>query len=298
MQKIKQQIERIERWREAFTDSTTGINTTVDDLLWKYAAYEMTVKIVKLTDERLDQGAALNQILFDLMRDGFWANLLIGTRRLLDKGSLKGPQGVYSIRSVVNDVRNSRSWLNRQMFVEHVKRAEYDLGRLQQENHKKLVVANGPIWGDKKLIMSLTAHKQFDELSGVTPQNRSRDDIIDDTIFTKIEARLAELENVADHTSTHVVHSGNVESRSIKKMLQNFDVRDARKTLKQLKEVSNLVGIWFANTASGDLATYLGDKFEALDQPMALHSDIAKLETHWAIIEQEIASWNICAKDL
>lgn len=298
MQKLEGQIERIRRWREAFNDDTTGIHKTVQDLLWNYAAFQTTVQIVRLASEQQDEGATPNQMLFNLICEGYWSNLLLGTRRLLDNDALKGPKGVYSIRSVVKDVEVSRGWLNRKMYVEKVQNAEYDNMRLRLETDRDLATANVPVWTSNELGLSDAAHKYFDELSGVAPPNRSSDDLIDPAIFIKIEARLASLDKIADHATTHVAHSGNEESRNIKKELENFGTQEARAALKQLKEVSTLIGVWFANEGSAGLATFLGDQFEGLDQPIVRSSDIQKLEEHWQAMDSEIAKWNISAEKL
>lgn len=298
MEKLKGQIERIKRWQEAFRDETTGIRATVQDLLWSYAAFQTTVQIVHLASERQDEGATLNQMLFNLIREGYWSSLLIGARRLLDNHALKGPQGVYSIRSVVSDVRASRSWLNRKIYVENVHEAEYDNKRLRLEMDKELAARKGAVWASRELNNSDAAHRCFDELSGKAPSERSSDDLIDLAVFDRIEARLASLDKLADHATTHLAHSGNLESRRIKKPLEGFGIQEARATLKQLKEVSTLVGVWFANEGSGDLAGFLGDQFEGLDQPIVRSSDMQRLEQHWQAVESEIAEWNISGEEL
>jgi hypothetical protein len=298
LQKSQGQIERIKRWQEAFRDETTGIHTTVQDLLWNFAAFQTTVHIVHLASERQGDGATLNQMLFNLIHEGYWSSLLLGTRRLLDNDALKGKKGVYSIRSVVNDVKASRDWLTRKTYVEIVHGAEYDNSQLRLEMDRKLAAGNGPNWGSKELTKSDAAHRCFDELSGKGPQDRSSDDLVEPIIFDRIEKRLAALDYIADHATTHFAHSGNVESRHIKKALEGFDIHQARSTLKQIKEVSTLVGVWFANEGSGDLATFFGDKFEGLDQPIVSSSDIEKLEQHWQAMDGEIATWTIRAEEL
>ncbi len=292
MQKLEDQIERIKRWQEAFRDDTTGIHKTVQDLLWNYAAFQTTVQIIHLASERQDEGAALNQMLFNLIREGYWSSLLLGTRRLLDNHALKGPKGVYSIRSVVNDVKGSRGWLNRKIYVEKVHRAEY--GELDNE----LASKNGPAWVIRERNKSDAAHRCFDELCGKAPPDRASDDLIDPAIFVRIETRLASLDKITKHVNTHVAHSGNKESRGTGRSLENFDIHEARSTLKQLKEVSTLVGVWFANEGGAGLATFLGDQFEGLDQPIVRSSDIQKLEQHWQAMDSEIAKWKISAEDL
>lgn len=298
MQRSKQQIERIARWREAFCDDATGIHKTVQDLLWNYAAFRTTVKIVRLANERRGEKAPLNQMLFNLISEGYWSSLLLGTRRLLDKAPLSGPMGVYSIRSVVNDVEASRGWLSRKLYVEKVQHAEYDIEGLRQEEHEKRVAAKGGVvWGNPELIRSDAAHRDFDTLSDVSPSHRSPDDLIDPAIFARIETRLTALDRIAEHVSTHVAHAGNKESR-VNKLLENFDIRDALDTLRQLKEVADLTGVWFANEGGAGLATFLGDQFEGLDQPVVRSAEIEKLEEQWQEMDRDIANWSISAEDL
>lgn len=297
MQKLERHVERIERWREAFCDETTGIRKSVEDLLWNYAAFQTTVQIVHLASERHDESANLNQMFFNMISEGYWSSLLLGTRRLLDNTAVKGEAGVYSIRAVVKDVEASRCWLNRKIYVEHLHGAEYDLERLREEQHNKLVATQGPVWASRDLINSEQAHRYFDELSGVTQPDRCTGDLIDPAIFAKINTRLAGLEGIVDYVNTHVAHAGNKESRQ-SKTLENFDIQDARTTLKKLKEVSTLVGVWFANEGSGDLATSLDDQFEGLDRPIVSSADIQKLENHWETIEKEIAGWRVRVEEL
>jgi len=295
---LTQYDQRIAAWRDAFQDETTGIHRTIQDLLWNYAAFRTTVRIVRLANEKGGARPPLNQMIFNVVSEGFWSGLLLGTRRLLDKAPINGPKGVYSIRSVVSDVGASRGWLNRQIYVEKVLNAPYDLDRLLQEQHDSLVAAKGrPVWGDPELMKSEAAHRHFDVLSGVSPSERSPGDLISPTVLAKIEARLADLDRIAEHVSSHVAHAGNKQSRQNKE-LGDFDIRDAQETLRRLKEVADLVGIWFANEGGAGLATYLGDQFDGLDHAVVDTDDLADLEEQWRLIDREIAGWSIRPEDL
>lgn len=295
---VTQYDQRIAAWRDAFQDETTGIHRTIRDLLWNYAAFRTTVRIVRLANEKRGTRPPLNQMIFNLVSEGFWSSLLLGTRRILDKAPINGPKGVYSIRSVVNDVGASRGWLNRQIYVEKVLNAHYDLDRLLQEQHDSLVAAKGrPVWGDPELMKSEAAHQHFDVLSGVSPSQRSPGDLISPTVLAKIETRLSDLDQIAAHVSSHVAHAGNKQSRQ-DKGLGDFDIRDAEKTLRRLKEIPDLVGVWFANEGGAGLSTYLGDQFDGLDHAVVDTADLADLAEQWRLIDREIAGWSIRPEDL
>lgn len=295
---MTQYDQRIAAWRDAFQDETTGIHQTIQDLLWNYAAFRTTVRIIRLANEKGGARPPLNQMIFNLVSEGFWSGLLLGTRRLLDKAPINGPKGVYSIRSVVSDVGASRGWLTRQIYVEEVLNAHYDLDRLLQEQYDSLVAAKGrPVWGDPELMKSEAAHRHFDTLSGVSPSKRNPGDLISPTVLAKIEARLADLDRIAEHVSSHVAHAGNKQSRQNNE-LGDFDIRDAQETLRRLKEVADLVGVWFANEGGAGLATYLGDQFDGLDHAVVDTSELADLAEQWRLIDREIAGWTIGPEDL
>ena len=292
------QTERIAAWKQAFRDETTGIHKTVRDLIWNYAAFRTTIRIVRLGNERREETPRLNQMLFELISDGYWSSLLVGIRRLLDKGPIRGPRGVYSIRSVVNDVAEARTWLTRQKYIEEVLEARYNLGPMREEQHQRLTAAKGAVvWGDPDLFRSEIAHEQFDFLSGVLPSNRRSDDLIDPAVLARIEVRLASLDTIGDHVNSHLAHAGNSESRQ-GRTLANFDIRGAQQALRELKQISDLTGAWFANEGGGGLATFIGDQFEGLDKPLVDSDDIAHLAEHWREIDREVANWSIAPRDL
>jgi len=289
---------RIETWREAFRDETTGIQKTVDDLLWNYAAFRTAIRVVFLANQKGGNRPPINQMMFDLIANGYWSSLLLGVRRLLDKGQLKGDQGVYSIRAVLNDIMACRAKLTRRVYVEVLHDCRYDLVKLEAEHWNTLKAANGrAVWVDRSLSLSQTAHQQFDFLSQTTADSRSPDDRISVDIFNRLEARLAALDKISEHVSSHLAHAGNRESRQ-GKLLDEYDIRDSREILKELVRVVDLVGVWFANEGGVGLATYIGDQFEGLDSALVAPEDMPDLQENWQIICRDVETWHVEADDL
>lgn len=291
--------ERIARWRDAFRDDTTGIHKTLDDLVWNYAAFRTAIRIVRLANEKRTSEPPINQMMFDLISNGYWSSLLLGIRRLVDDSSgINGRRGVYSLRAVIKDIEACRPSITRRVYVEWVCEAKYDLNLLRKEQWENVKAAAGkPTWGDPILPKSEWSHRHFDFLSGVSEDNRTPDDLIDTAVLSRVEARLATLDIIAGHVSSHVAHAGNRESRDGKE-LDSFEIRDAREALKELKQVADLVGIWFANEGGAGLATFLGDQFEGLDKPLIASADLEELETQWLEIDRDVASWSITAEQL
>lgn len=291
-------VQRIKSWKEAFTDETTGIHQTISDMLWNFAVFRTANRIVFLENTKRRDEFRLNQIFFETLKQGYWYGFLAGTRRLLDRGNLNGHRGVYSLRSVLNDIKVCIPWLTREVYIKHVCDAEYDLEGLRQADYEALVAAkSSAYWGDPRIAISEYAHKYFDELSDTDESNRSPNDTINPDIFERIEQRLAQLDGISDHVSTHLAHAGNLASR-VNKGLDEFDLRDAEKTLQELKIIADLTGLWFARNVSGPLAHFNGNKFYGLDQPMIQTSEIKDLEDHWLQIENTIDSWQLTRDEL
>lgn len=296
--------KRISNWKVAFTDNATGIVSAIDAMLWDYAAFQTAIKIVNLASQhqRVEHqdgdGPSLNHMLFELFAKGYWASLLLGARKLLDPHPLVGPRGVYSLRAILNDVKACQPILTRRIYVEHLRMCCYDLDALRQKNWEALKAAAGkPTWSDRALALSESSHRDFDFLSGVKEADRHETDLIDPAVLNSLEKRLAELDRISDHASTHIAHAGNAESR-LGKALEGFDIRDAREVLKALKEIGDLLGLWFANGEISTLAVFQGNQFEGLDIAAVLKADMPELDANWDLIDQDIESWRLRPEDL
>jgi hypothetical protein len=293
---------KISAWQKAFKDERSGITKSVDDLIWRYATFRTAIRIVRYSNERGDGGIPLNQMIFDMMADGYWQSLLIGTRRLIDPASLSGPDGVYSIRSVLRDVSDIRHKITRKVFIEEVKGLPYDISDLAHHHAEELRRAsreNPPraIWGDPRLTMYQYAQHDFDFLSGKAPADRNKNDLIRPEVFESIERRLVVLDPIYRHVNKHLAHAANEQSR-LGHELEDFGIREAREVLRTLKTTATLIGGWFANEGSAGLATFQGDLFEGLDKPVIDRNGIALLEQNWQEIDAEVASWKIEYEDL
>lgn len=292
-------LQHIAGWRAAYNDDTTGVLVTIEAMLWDHAAFMTAIKIANLANQlqratETGSGALrVNSMLFELLAKGYWSTLLIGARRLLDREMISGRRGVYSLRSILRDVRACQPKLTRRVYIECVRECRYDLEVLRQENHAALEAAGTrPIWGNPALTQSEISHKDFDLLSGVNEADRSAVDLIDLAVLDRIEGRLLDYDRISRHVNTHIAHAGNAESR-VGKGLDQFDIREARNLLKSLKEVGDLVGTLFANGGISTLASYQGKQFEGLDTAAILKKDIQTLDENWRLLFLDIESWTV-----
>ncbi len=289
-------LPRIASWRTAFSDGTTGIHKTLDDLLWQYASFRTVIKIVSIANQKRDPDRPpLNQMVFEMISDGYWSRLLLGVRRLVDPAAISGRDGVYSLASVLCDIKACGHRITRQIYVSSVWDANPDLDHLEAIHWDELREAaklGKAVWGDPELLRSRMAHDHFDFLSGTTAATRSSDDVLDVAIIEVIQGRLEKFRDITKHVDSHLAHAGNLQSRS-GKLLEAFEIRDARACLKELKELSDLVGMWFGRASGAGLATFIGNQFEGLDSPMIGPERMGDLESVWQEIDNDISTWHL-----
>ncbi|WP_187968147.1 hypothetical protein [Aquibium microcysteis] len=290
--------DRILLWRQAFQDCEMGINNSVSEMLWDFAAFRSIVSAIRFSNQYREKSPPINGMLFEMISNGYWYKLLMGIRRLLDRAPLHGPKGVYSLRSVVGDIQSCRDRLTRQVYVERVWGARGTIDDLREDHERKLrSVSGAPIWGNPEIRKHECSQRFFDELSSVSEDRRASNDYIDENVFLRLERRLSRMDEIAEHVNSHIAHAGSAKSRE-GKTLQNFNLDHARDAIKELKQVADFIGIYFACEHSGDLPVFQGDQFEGLDRALVSASDIEKLRDEWVQIGRDIASWSLTAREL
>lgn len=284
-------LDRIDRWKVAFEDKENGIKAVLAEMVWDFAAFDMAAEIVRINYDEAPSRGRLNRTLFDLLRQGYWAKMLINSRRLLEAESLNGKYGVYSLRSVLNDVEAALPKLSRKIYVEHLCQAEYDLARLEHEQDMRLR-AEGVVWGDPALTKSRYAHDNFDKICGICSTDRSSDDRPQLNFLSDVKSQINSLDDLVQYVNKRVAHSASIESRR-GVSLPEFDLSKAKDALRVLFEAANYLGGLFANTGMGGLAYSFHDQFEGLDVAMVSNDQLNKLRERWARFEAEVHDWSV-----
>lgn len=292
--------ESIARWKHAFNKDENSIQSTLLSLAWNYASYHSIVRAANLHPD-VDGKKELNGLLFELLRSGYWAGTLLAIRKVTDRGPLRGPRGVVSLRSIARDVESEQRRFTRRAFVEDVAGAPYDYEEVERASWKYLAkhATGKAVWIPRELdpYPSIHRHAQFDYLSGVDASSRSETDLIRPEIFQRIEVRLSALDVIADHATIHFAHAATDESR-VGRGLHSFATTDAMNALKQLAEIAELMGRWFANSGVGDvLAVPQFDQFAYLDRPILPTADSTEPRRLWDEIASQTAQWSQIADE-
>lgn len=119
--------------------------------------------------------AAQSGLLAHFLDQGYVATQVLAIRRLLD-----GRKDVFSLRRLLDDLTNHRKLITRENYVCHDGLPfDSEAWQLQAQG------VEAQIWGIQapslhKFFASRLRHEMFDRLSGVTPDARQREDLINE----------------------------------------------------------------------------------------------------------------------
>lgn len=285
--------ERAEAWKHAFEGDEQAILPTLVNFAWNYAAFTTVVQLVRQAEEDNEGRKKLNSMVLDLLAGGYWANAILAIRRLVDRGPFNGRRGVNSLWALIQDIKANRDNLTRAVYVETIAGLPYNFEEIR-EKYWEFIMAQpaGGVHVPQEFWYepSEQRHEEFDWLSGVAPEDRAPTDLVREDVFTRLEARLGPLDEVADHATIFFAHAATEASRQ-GRVLDRWGLNEAKQSLQQVAEVAEFVGRWFCFTGIGDIMpTPQYDQFEFLDQPF-WRGDRAVLQEHWDAFGEEVGRW-------
>ncbi|HGM6373748.1 TPA: hypothetical protein ACKP8M_001359 [Stenotrophomonas maltophilia] len=285
--------EKIAAWKNALDGDANSVSQALSHLAWNIAAFSSIGEAIREAPET--EGAKkINGMMIDLLVEGFWGSTMQAIRRLVDKAHpLYGRNGVCSLGAILSDVRAVRNRITRRVYVEQIAELPYNYEEVRRR-HEEYAWQQGPgaFWVPREFHYEISEqrHAEFDWLSGTTPGTSSDADVIQESIFDRLDARLARLDGVVEHATLHYAHAATEASRN-GRVLDQWGLDDAKAALKELYEVAELIGRWFCFSGVGMLLpTPQFDQFEHLDQPL-LQGSRASLDALWNAFDEETQRW-------
>lgn len=289
-------LERIAEWKRIFDTEENAITKALNRMAWNVAAYSCLVEVVEQAPT-VGGEKQLNGLLLDMVATGFWSGTMQGIRRLVEKERIRGLRSVCSLGGLIDDIRASRGKLTRRVYVSDIAGLEYNylLTAAAREAYSKDQIQQGnpSFWTPLKLDdeYSRKRHAEFDWLSGTTPGTSTPDDLIRNEIFDMLEARLRRSLSVVEHVNVEIAHAATDASRQ-GRVLERWGLSDAKKAIRDLAELANVVGNWFCYSGTGTLVPLPQyDQFEHLDVPLYT-GDRARLQEVWNEFDRESQQWH------
>ena len=189
-------------WLE--TDEHHAIWQVISSMVW-HDVYFRT--LAALADRNHDSGIH-NSLVSEAIVTGYFATQVLSIRRLMDKR-----KDVISLPCLLKDLRRHLRFFTRENFV-GFDGLPYDYEAAQQRVRlRHLAQGGGPFWGERSgpdaHSPAARAHKQFDRLTGVRPENRRRDDRLPKRIIETLDDWLKEdvIDEIVKWSHTFLAHA-------------------------------------------------------------------------------------------
>jgi hypothetical protein len=196
-------------WYEFAPDNPNTIEGQIMNMMFHDLTYRSTTS-VRGSISSDTKVAARSDTLAYLIDTGYLANQVLAVAKLVDKRP-----DVISVRRLLKDIKKKRKVLTREIYV-----AGFG-DPYNREAWRENVDESDPsvgIWGLQapglsRWLYSYDAHKRFDQLAGVSLEQRTRDDLIRPVIFDRIDswlsiAEIKQLKTLRDNFFAHALKHG------------------------------------------------------------------------------------------
>ncbi len=276
LQDLRNKMEEWENW--LYKDDVSSIWHQIDRMLHNHAAFKFINEGRRLFIEaEMKNLSANNYLLNNVINDGYIATQTMAIRRLIEKKQNKDDRQPISIKRLVSDIKSHRNLLTRENYVafdglpydyESARYRFYEQEQIFQDGKVACVPQNGPLACDK----SEELHENFDQLAGITAENRNRKDKINQGVFSKIDKYLnkqafADISHFADKMIAHAADQISRETIPNKEL--EVTLRKLETCHKILCQISKSITFQLLPQidAMVPMVDDADDIFEHLDQP-------------------------------
>ena len=248
--------------------------------------------------------SAQNALLANFIDRGYVLGQVIALRKLVEKNPSDKKKGVVTLRRLLDDLRAHRHLLTREIYVAH-DGLPYDYEEVERqwwEQHfanrssSGVTVSSISTTGSGAFDTSKRSHQQFDRLSGVKPEDRSRTDCISESVFDTLDRWIKEsgASTIIDMGNKFLAHAADSVSRASVSLdrfgLTMDQIAAAHRAFVRVAQAIS-VSILDDSCHVGVVAVPQHDQFENLDFPYVDTEALPVLHQHWDTYTTERDGW-------
>jgi len=241
----------------------------------------------------------MNGMMHDLFDRCFFDTQLLRIRRLTDSYPLTGPKGVFSLRSLLKDMKKCSNLMTREsLFAVEGLEYDYEVVRKQEAEYfaQHGIAGSGALFIPNNLCPELVEkrHREIDALAGVDKSMRRPEDIINIRVFnyliTKIDTAVKDINMRVDK---YIAHATTPESRTYNNAEEtSLTLGHLWDTTKTICQVANFVDTYLLSRSSHSfLPTPQYNQFKYIDKPLISANNIEILSEKWHKFHKETDLW-------
>ncbi len=264
--------EKLKRWKTCLSDQDDchSIYNQLTNLFWDRTVYRTFNEARRLSEETNDPSTGLQGTIIDLLDRNFMDSQAIAIRRLTDVSSKNIDKEVYSLRRLIDEIKDNTNFYTRENYV------CYD----------GISFDNAP--GDDHHVESFRCSRQtrYDYLSGKDKNSRSRHDKLSSTVFDAMKKEIEEdfgiTKEVRLYVDKWVAHAADPKNRTKHvNVLDNISLQKLDECYQALIRIGKRVELLIDEFLLCDVPTPQFDQLENWDKPIIITKDLDVLKEYW-----------------
>jgi len=280
---VEELRKKREEWRKCLADKDpNSILHQMLRMIDEAIAFRIIIEARKHTSKNKNGEPKLNILIHRLIDKGFLCVQATAIRRLIDHSPLEGKKGVFSLYSLLEDIKKHiRLFTRENIFaaegleydVEAVKSKFYEYARKQPGGR----VLNPPSCFDWYKLEE--RHKIIDQLSNVSKENRKPNDTVHKEYLEHLQNYLKEhCQKFIEIVNKYIAHAATPVSRKEiiykdkkDKDIDNVDLGNLWEAQKAICKVARFIDhylLYLDSLPSILVPTYTFDYLEHIDKPL------------------------------
>ena len=274
-------IFRVKRvnWNNWLFEDSLSISNQIRYMLWKDAIFRTFNEARRMTINRESESLGFNGSLLHLLDEGFLVSQVMAIRRLTDRNFYDPKKGVLSVPRLIDDILSNIDIFTRENYVSY-DGSKYEGLSIETDGIDKWIP-----WKKK--------HENFDTLSNVSPQNRSRTDRVNKYVFIKLNKELKICENLRTYANKFIAHASDPIGRlKLTENQKKVTLNKLDQCYKTIIRVSSFIGvIVLYEHELGRVPTPQYNHLENIEKPMISQDDLENLHNYWHKRVNEVIHW-------
>lgn len=267
-------------WNNWLFKDSLSISNQISSILWKDTIFRTFNEARRLTINRKSESLGFNVPLIHLIDECFVVSQVMAIRRLTDRNFYDPKKAVLSLPRLIDDMAANICIFTRENYVSH-DGSKYEGLSLEKDGIDKWIP-----WKKK--------HENFDMLSNVSPQNRSRTDRVNKSVFIKPDKELKICENLRTYANKFIAHTSDPIGRvKLTEKQKNVTLDKLDQCYKAIIRVSSFIGvIVLYEHELGRVPTPQYNHLKNIEKPMVAQGDLENLHDYWDTRVNEVLHWN------
>ncbi len=297
---LEQFKEKRKQWIFCFSgDERHSIIRQIYNMVWNAAVFKVINEARRIATKNGQKQAELNGMLHRFIDRCFFDSQLLAVRRLCDLYPFEGSKGVFSLVSLIDDMKKHIELMTRANFFAD-EGLEYDIETIRQKEwkyfRKHTKNGSGALWipNDVDSHSVEQRHNELDALTNVNKEQRSPNDTVSvDMLNFLIDKVTHSTDNIKLRVDKYIAHAASPESRQV------INADEISLTLNCLWEshriicqVANFLDMYLlSRTSHIFLPTPQYDHFEFIENPLVSAEQVELVSNAWHEFHCETESW-------